>query len=145
MLSSHADDVWALVLVTSGVLAGLALYANALGPSGGSLRHAFGIVLGVARYLVPPALCAAGVLIVVGRGRREPARTVLGLGLALVSIAGLAELAGGSPRTSQWSRLQGAGGWIGSAVGHPLRSAMSGWGAGVVFVALFALAVVLFT
>jgi S-DNA-T family DNA segregation ATPase FtsK/SpoIIIE len=145
VLSSHAEDLWALVLVTVGVLSGLALYADALGPTGVDVRHGLGLVLGVARFVVPPAAVAAGVVLVAGRDRREPARIVLGLGLGLVAVAGLAELAGGSPRLGERARLPGAGGWVGALVGHPAHDALSGWGASVVFLAVFVLAVVLFT
>ncbi len=145
VLSSHAEDLWALLLVTVGVLSGLALYANALGPTGVDVRHASGLVLGVGRFVVPPAAVAAGVVLVAGRARRESARTVLGLGLGLIAVAGLAEIAAGSPRLSERSRLPGAGGWVGALVGHPAHSALSAWGASVVFVAALALAGILFT
>jgi DNA segregation ATPase FtsK/SpoIIIE, S-DNA-T family len=129
-----------------GILAALALYANALGPVGHGVRHGIGVVLGVGRFLVPPAFAAAGVMLIAGRPRHEPARAAVGLALTLASVAGLADLAGGAPRLSASShRLSGAGGIIGAVFGNPLRSGLGDWGASVVLLALVTLALVLFT
>ncbi len=73
---------------------------------------------------------------------------MVGLLLALlVSVSGLADLAGGHPRlTASFVRLDGAGGWMGvvpSAARCGPDSAT--WGAAVVLVAIMALAAVVFT
>ncbi len=146
MLEGHIEDVWGIGLATIGILAALALYANALGPVGHGVRHGLGMVLGVGRFLVPPAFAAGGVMLIAGRPRHEPARAAVGLALTLASVAGLADLAGGAPRLSASPRrLAGAGGFIGAAVGNPLRSGLGDWGASVVLLALVTLALVLFT
>ncbi len=140
------EDAWGIGLVTMGILGALALYGNALGPVGHGVRHGLGMVLGVGRFLVPPAFAAAGVMLVAGRPRHEPARAAVGLGLTLASVAGLADLAGGAPHFSASSvRLAGAGGFVGAAFGNPLRSGLGTWGASVVLLALVTLALVLFT
>ncbi len=146
VLATHAEDVWGIVLVTVGVLAALGLWFHALGPAGSAVDHAGGLALGLGRFLVPVACVAGGVLLVSGRTGREPARSVLGLVLSLVAVAGMAGLLHGSPPVSApGRRLSGAGGWLGALVAHPLQQALSGWGASVVLVALLALALVLFT
>ena len=146
VVERHAEDVWGIGLATLGVLAALALYGNALGPIGHGVRQAFGLLLGVGRFVVPPALVAAGVLLVAEGRREEPARTGLGMVLTLVAVAGLADLAGGAPRlTASGTRLAGAGGWIGAVTGDPLRSGLGTGGASVVLLALVTLALVLFT
>ncbi len=146
VLDGHVEDAWGIALVTVAILAALAVYANALGPVGHGARQGLGIVLGVGRFLVPPAFAAAGVMLVAGRPRHEPGRAGVGLVLALVSVAGLADLAGGAPRfTASSHRLAGAGGLIGAAMGNPLRSGIGDWGASVVLIALVTLALVLFT
>jgi len=146
VLEGHVEDAWGIGLVTVGILGALALYGNALGPVGHGVRHGFGMVLGVGRFLVPPAFAAAGVMLIAGRPRHEPARAGVGLALTLASVAGLADLAGGAPPFSASStRLAGAGGFIGSALGNPLRSGLGDWGASVVLLALVTLALVLFT
>jgi S-DNA-T family DNA segregation ATPase FtsK/SpoIIIE len=85
-------------------------------------------------------------MLIAGRPRHEPARAAIGLVLTLASVAGLADLAGGAPRlTASAARLAGAGGFIGAALGNPLRSGLGDWGASVVLLALVTLALVLFT
>jgi S-DNA-T family DNA segregation ATPase FtsK/SpoIIIE len=146
VLEGHVEDAWGIGLVTMGILAALALYANALGPVGHGVRHGIGMVLGVGRFLVPPAFAVAGVMLIAGRPRHEPARAGVGLVLTLASVAGLADLAGGAPRLSASShRLSGAGGLIGVVFGNPLRSGLGDWGASVVLLALVTLALVLLT
>jgi S-DNA-T family DNA segregation ATPase FtsK/SpoIIIE len=142
----HAEDVWGIALLTVAILGALALYLDALGPVGHGFREALGAVLGVGRFLVPPACATAGALLVIGRPEYEPARTGLGAVVALASVAGLADLAGGAPSvTSSGALLSGAGGWLGALAGNPLRAGLGGAGAAVVLVALLTLALVLFT
>lgn len=145
MLADHAEDLWGIAFVTAAVLGVLALYADALGPAGHAVRHGSGMLLGIGRFLVPPVLVGAGVRMVAGRGLRS-ARATVGAALVLVAVAGLADLAGGSPALGASARrLAGAGGWAGALVGDPLRSALAGWGAAVVMVALLAVALVVLT
>jgi S-DNA-T family DNA segregation ATPase FtsK/SpoIIIE len=146
VLEGHVEDAWGIGLVTMGILGALALYVDALGPVGHGVRQGLGMVLGVGRFLVPPAFGAAGVMLIAGRPRHEPARAGVGLVLSLASVAGLADLAGGAPRFSSSStRLAGAGGFIGAGFGNPLRSGLGDWGASVVLLAVVTLALVLFT
>ena len=146
VLADHAEDLWALALGTLGVLLGIALFADSLGPVGHAARQGLGAALGVGRFLVPPGCLASAVLLVAGRPRYEPARAVLGLALALLAVGGLADLAGGTPHLGSPTRtLSGAGGWLGVVAGGPLHRALGAWGATVVLLAVLALAVVLFT
>jgi len=140
-----------VALITVGVLAALALYGRALGPAGHDARLGTGDVLGWARFLIPPVAVAAGVLLIAGRRdadepRREPVRAVIGGVLTLLVVAGLAALAGGSPRLSASSTdLAAAGGWVGAAIADPLRSGLGGVGAATVLVALLVVALIVFT
>ncbi|HXQ63010.1 MAG TPA: DNA translocase FtsK 4TM domain-containing protein [Acidimicrobiales bacterium] len=146
VFGSHAEDVWGIVLLTAAVLGALALYADALGPVGAGLRHGFGSVLGVGRFVVPLGCAGAGVILVLGPFQREAARVAVGLALTLVAVSGLADIAGGAPRlTATASQLAGAGGWVGIAAGNPLRQGVGDWGASVVLIAVLILALVLFT
>jgi DNA segregation ATPase FtsK/SpoIIIE, S-DNA-T family len=83
VLEGHVEDVWGIGLVTVAILGALGLYVNALGPVGYGVRHGLGMVLGVGRFLVPPAFAAAGVMLIAGRPRHEPARAGVGLVLTL--------------------------------------------------------------
>jgi len=151
VLASHIEDLWGIALVTAAVLGATALYADSLGPAGHAVRHGLGVLLGFGRFLVPPACAGAGAMVLAGRSWREPsqhelARVVLGAALALASFGGLSELAGGSPPLDATpSRLSGAGGWLGAAVGRPLEHALGGWGTSVVLVAAFCVSLVVFT
>ena len=151
VLEAHVDDLWGIALLTAGVLGAMALYSDSLGPVGHGVRHGLGVLLGFGRFVLPPAFAVAGMMVLSGRSwseqsRHEPARAVLGLAMALASVGGLAELAGGSPRIgAPAARLSGAGGWLGAAVGRPLEHAIGAWGTSVVLVAVALAALVVFT
>jgi DNA segregation ATPase FtsK/SpoIIIE, S-DNA-T family len=153
VISGHATDLWGVVLVTVGVLAALAFYADSLNPAGHLARLGMGDLLGWGRFLVPPVAIAVGLLLVVGRrdeaGARsapEPARALIGASLTLLATAGLASLAGGSPAIrDSTAKLSSAGGWVGAIVANPLRAAIGGFGALTVLVAVLVVAMVLFT
>jgi S-DNA-T family DNA segregation ATPase FtsK/SpoIIIE len=146
VVRGHAADLWAVLLITAGILLALAFYGGALGPVGRGLDRGFGAVVGWARFLLPPLCVGAGVLIILGRRRPDPVRSVIGAGLGLLGVCGLAELAGGSPHPgASVTVLSGAGGWVGVAVGRPLAAGLGTAGAAVVLVALVVVAVVLAT
>jgi S-DNA-T family DNA segregation ATPase FtsK/SpoIIIE len=154
VVAAHATDLWGVVLVTVGILTALGFYADSLGPAGHDARVAVGDLLGWGRFLVPPVAVAVGLLLLVGRrgeegeerSAPEPARAVIGATLTLLSVAGLASLAGGSPSLgASTALLSSAGGWLGALIGNPLRSALGGFGAAIVLCALLVVAMVLFT
>ena len=145
-LRQHAADLWAVGLVTLGVLLALALYGRALGPVGHGVDVGLGQVVGWARYVVPPVCVVAGVLIIAGRRRPDPLRVVVGTVLGLLAVCGLAELAGGSPRLgASGVALRGAGGWLGVLVGRPLQSGIGTAGTAVLLVAVCLVAVIVAT
>ena len=120
VIAGHATDLWGVVLVTVGVLAALAFYADSLNPAGHYARLGVGDLLGWGRFLVPPVALGVGLLLLIGhaatrttRSAPEPARAVIGATLTLLAAAGLAALAGGSPplRASTPSSLRPAAGW----------------------------------
>ncbi len=154
VVAGHATDLWGVAAVTLGILAALAFYAGSLGPAGRDTRHAIGDLLGWGRFLVPLALVAVGVRLLMGRAEerdegevaRDPARVVVGATLTLLAVTGLAALAGGSPPLrAPESALAGAGGWVGAGIGNPLGAGLGGFGAATVLVAVVVVALVLFT
>ncbi len=154
VIAGHATDLWGVMLLTAGILAAVAFYAGSLGPAGHDGRVAVGDLLGWGRFLVPPVAIAVGILLLVGRGdgedddrsAPEPARAVIGASLTLLSVAGIAALAGGSPPLgASTGSLSSAGGWVGALIGNPLRSGLGGFGAATVLVALLVVAMVVFT
>jgi S-DNA-T family DNA segregation ATPase FtsK/SpoIIIE len=152
VVAAHAADVWGVVLVTAGLLGVLALYADALGPVGHGARQVLGDLLGWGRFLVPVVAVAVGVRLIAGRNSeesvpgRDPSRAVLGGTLTLLATAGLAALAGGSPRLgASTTSLSSAGGWVGAVIGNPLQAGLGGFGAATVLIAVMVVAMVLFT
>ncbi|MHB1710084.1 MAG: FtsK/SpoIIIE family DNA translocase [Acidimicrobiales bacterium] len=153
VVGDHAADMWGVGLVTMGLLAALALYANALGPAGRDVRRAAGDLLGWGRFVVPVIVAAAGIRTIAGRGgsegappRGDPNRAVLGGSLALLPAAGLAALAGGSPRVgASTASLSSAGGWVGAVVSDPLRAGLGFFGDATVLIAAMVVALVVFT
>jgi len=146
IFADHAADLWAIGLVTVGVLLALALYGASAGSVGGAVDKGLGAIIGWTRYLLPPLCIGAGVFIIAGRRRPNPLRTALGAVLGLLAISGLAELAGGSPRiTAPLFELRGAGGWLGAAIGRPLALGVGTAGAVVILIALVFAGMVLST
>ncbi len=60
-LGRAGDDRWGMVLVMAGVLAGLGIYADLLGPAGHTLQTGTAWTIGLARFLVPVGLVGVGV------------------------------------------------------------------------------------
>ena len=165
--AGHATDLWGVGLVTLGVLCGVAFYGRSLGPVGHAARVSMGDLLGWGRFLLPPILIAVGVRMLMGRGddgaadptptrrradagvervRREPARAVIGGTLVLLSVSGLAALAGGSPALrASTKELSAAGGWVGAAVANPIGHGLGGFGAAVVLTVIAAVGILVFT
>jgi S-DNA-T family DNA segregation ATPase FtsK/SpoIIIE len=136
----------AIGLVTVAVLLGLALYGGAAGFIGSGANKGLGLVIGWSRYLVPPACALAAVLIVVGRTQVHRWRIVVGGVLGLLSVSGLADLAGGSPSArATGGALRAAGGVLGAVVGRPLQQGVGTSGGVVILVAAFAVGLVLST
>ncbi|MBV9663523.1 MAG: DNA translocase FtsK 4TM domain-containing protein, partial [Actinobacteria bacterium] len=119
-LGRQADEVWGLVLIVAGVLAGLGIYADLTGPAGRFVHRMANDAFGGARVLVPLILAGIGAALVRGRGRSEPGRVVIGCGFLLVSTAGLLDLA------------DRKGGGLGTIAGEPMRHLLATGGAAVV-------------
>ncbi|MGP0031038.1 MAG: DNA translocase FtsK [Acidimicrobiales bacterium] len=147
VLRAHAGDLWAIALITVGVLLALATWAQALGPVGHGIDTALSDLMGWARTVLPLVCVGAGIILLIERDRQrpDPLRTGLGAGLGLVGLCGLAELAKGTPRLGASAELRDAGGWVGAAVGHPLAAGLGTAGAAVVFVALVLVAILIAT
>jgi DNA segregation ATPase FtsK/SpoIIIE, S-DNA-T family len=136
ILRRHASDLWAIGLITLGVLLALALWGQGLGPIGGHVNLAFATLVGWTRVLIPILSAGAGVVLLVERERPEPLRTGVGVALGIVGFSGLGELADHHPPLSRSAQLHGGGGWVGALVGHPLWAGIGTAGAVVLFAAL---------
>ena len=74
MVEDQSDDLWGLAFLLLGVLAGLGIYAEVIGPAGHVLRTGTGDVLGLARYGLPPAFAVLGGYLIWRHERSEPGR-----------------------------------------------------------------------
>jgi S-DNA-T family DNA segregation ATPase FtsK/SpoIIIE len=158
----QARDLWAVALITLGVLLMLALWGQQLGPVGHGADSALALLAGWTRVLLPLVSVGAGVALLVDRGARiagdtdedaqdatppgaDPWRLAVGIVLGLLGICGLAELAKGAPKLSGSHALRDAGGYLGALVGRPLHSGLGSAGAVVLLVALVLVAILIAT
>jgi len=136
----HAADLWAIGLITLGVLLALALWGSGLGPIGHHVNTGFAYLVGWMRIIIPLVSVGAAIVLLLERERPEPLRTGLGALIGVVGFSGLGELANGDPTFHQSQQLRDAGGWIGVLVGHPLRAGIGSAGAAILFIALIVVA-----
>ncbi|HEY1652314.1 MAG TPA: DNA translocase FtsK [Acidimicrobiales bacterium] len=152
----QARDLWAVGLITLGVLLALAIWGRQLGPVGRGTDTAFALLAGWARVLLPLAAAGAGIALLVDRGARadedadasdgaDPWRLAVGTVLGLLGVCGLAELAKGAPSFSNSHALKTAGGYLGAVVGRPLHAGLGSAGAAVILVAVVLVAVLIAT
>ena len=138
--------MWGVALIALGLLTGLGTYVDAAGPLGRGLSDGFGALIGALRVLAPVGLVVGGALLLRGPrhgdgddapGGHRPARVVVGTALVLVAACGLLHLLRGQPEPdAPLEDIAHAGGYVGIAVGGPLRDLLAPWGAGLVLAAV---------
>ncbi len=153
-LGGHGPDIGGLVLIALGVIAGLGIYGDLVGPAGTALADGTGALIGLCCWLAPPVLIVLGIVLIrsVPRADADPddtrppdhtARLVVGCALLLVAVTGLLHLVAGAP---QWgdpvSDFGDAGGYLGYASGAPLEAVLAVWGAALVLLTVAAVALV---
>lgn len=149
-------DVWGVVLIALGLLAGLGLYLDLAGPVGEGFRVAFGTILGLARVVVPPALVALGAGLIFGRGSSSEssqpsasdrlARFGIGAVLLFIAVAGALHLSRSKPSWGdEVDDFIEAGGVVGYAIGAPLELLLSIWGASLALITIGTIGVLIIT
>ena len=142
---AYRAEIWALLAFVLALLSALGVYGDFGGLVGTAFRRATGVTVGWGRLLVPPALAAVGVLLIIGRSRnstetdgdRQPSVRILGGGLVMTALAGLLHLAAGRPTWGDdLADFEGAGGYVGFASGGTLALLAGVAGAVVVLVAV---------
>ncbi len=152
----QARDLWAVGLITLGVLLALALWGQQLGPVGHGTDTGLALLAGLARVLLPLVAAGAGLALLLDRGGRrgdeeedaegaDPWRLAVGTVLGLLGVCGLAEVAKGAPKLSAGHSLRDAGGYLGALVGRPLHAGLGAAGASVLLVAVVLVAVLIAT
>lgn len=149
-LGRQADDVWGALLCVIAVLIVLS-FAGQAGPAGRAIVAALGFLFGLWAYLIPVFVGGIGVALIVGRPRKDHARTAWGLGIAFVASQSLFHLLTGP--VSFYQLMQGRdlftleartfeevlsdlGGAVGSLISLPLHRLIGSWGAGIILGAL---------
>ncbi len=146
MVEEQSDDIWGLAFLLLGVLAALGIYAHVIGPAGRALRTGAADVLGQARFGLPVCFAILGVYLLWRHLRSQPGRVAVGLGIAMLAVSGMLEIALGKSTLHQPVRaLAKAGGMVGAVVGVPLRAGLAGWGAGLVLAVVFFVACLIIT
>jgi len=121
-------EIWGVLLVLAGVLAGVATYASGGGPAGSALRYGLSLTGGRLVFFAPVMLTALGVLVIVPRLRPHAGRIAIGLIMCSVALAGMVHLArGNKPVTAALEKLQRAGGIVGALIAKPLSHFAGEW------------------
>ena len=146
MVEDQSDDIWGLAFVVLAILVALGLYADVIGPAGRAIRTGTADLVGLARYCLPVGLVALGAYLLWRHDRSQPGRVAVGMGLALLALAGIFDVLAGKGTLRQPLHTMGqAGGIVGAVEGVPLRAGLAGWGAGLVLGAVLFLAVLIIT
>jgi DNA segregation ATPase FtsK/SpoIIIE, S-DNA-T family len=135
-LRAHRREIAGAGLLLLAGLGGLGIWLGVAGAAGAVLSLLAGSAVGLGVVAVPVVAAAFGVALLRHRDG-EVGRLAAGSSLAAVGITGLLYLLRPAPKVGHglrgWRR---AGGLVGAAIGHPLRSLAGAWGAGLVLGAL---------
>ncbi|HTT59924.1 MAG TPA: DNA translocase FtsK [Acidimicrobiales bacterium] len=141
----HERDFSIVALFVVGLFVGLA-DVHALGPVGRQISRGLSDALGVGRFGLAIILLVLGVVLVSGKVEFDQTRAVWGGIFALVTVCGLADLAGGKPGIHATTQALGqSGGWLGVGTGGALASWIGVAGATIVLIAIFVVAVIVVT
>jgi S-DNA-T family DNA segregation ATPase FtsK/SpoIIIE len=135
-LRAHRREIAGVVLVLVAGVGGLGIWLGVAGAAGDALAFVGGSAVGLGVVVLPVVAAVFGGALLRHR-EGELGRLAAGGGLAATGFAGLLYLVRPSSKVGRgldgWRR---AGGVLGAAVGHPLRSLAGPWGAGLILAAL---------
>lgn len=156
LFDGHGHDLWGVGMLVLAVLVGVSVYTGTAGGLGEDVGTFVAALVGGLRFLVPPALAVVGVLLI--RGPRErpidldaaqedldivghprsPVVVGIGVGLAVLVVAGVLDLLLAEGRTVEADGLDAyapGGGLLGAGPGG-LALVVGRWGALVVLAML---------
>ena len=144
-LGRQADDVWGLILIVIAVLLGLAFFGQA-GPVGRWTISALFLMFGVWSYLVPAAVAAIGIALIIGKPRDDYGRMAIGVFLTFIGTLAMFHLMTGAVSlAASIEMVKGRGGAVGSLVAFPMRRMLGFWGALVILVAITGMGILILT
>ncbi|MEZ5252696.1 MAG: DNA translocase FtsK 4TM domain-containing protein [Microthrixaceae bacterium] len=152
----HGHDMWGLACIALAIVSAIGIYAGSAGIVGSAVATAIGSVVGVAKFIAPPAIAALGIWLIRGpidaeelaaadpdlvvAHTRTAARRVIGGVILVLSILGLIHIAVDPPPLSTSpDAFKDAGGYVGAIGGDGLVRLIGTPGA----VAVLALLVIL--
>jgi S-DNA-T family DNA segregation ATPase FtsK/SpoIIIE len=141
----HAHDLLVVVLIVAGFFVTLA-EAGSLGPVGRGISKSLEVFFGVGRFALPVILLGLGIALVWGKIEVDPTRLSWGIALALLSLCGLGDLAGGRLNIdASTAKLAHGGGWTGVLVGGGLEKAIGIAGSTILLLAVLVVAIMVGT
>ena len=115
----HRRDGAGLAMLALALVTGLAVWFDAAGPVGTAVTTGSRLALGNGAVLLPLVLAAGGIHLVRAPGNPESrGRVIVGVLALSISVLGLFDLWGGSPRTGQ--AREHAGGAVGALAAQPV-------------------------
>jgi DNA segregation ATPase FtsK/SpoIIIE, S-DNA-T family len=137
-------EVWGLLVVAAGIVAGFGIYRDSAGPIGRLFRFLSSLAIGRVGSVLPILLAVAGVLIAIPRTRHHVARLAVGSGVCTVALAGLVHLGRGDKRLSaSIEKLERSGGLSGALIARPLSDLIGPWFVVLVLCLLFGVGVMI--
>lgn len=138
-------DGLAFVLFALAAVFALREWFQISGAAGDVIHHIAAGAVGIFSVVVPIALVWWGVELIRARKHNHlPHRFAGSFGIA-IALTGLVHVSSGNPQIGQFSQVEGAGGILGWFTGYPLATLLSGWGAAILLVLLFAYSILVYT
>ena len=137
-----ASDIWGIVLLTTGIVLGLAVVLTNTGVVAEFVAMGLGLIMGLGRFFLPFALIIMGLTFFIPTLRFAEARFSVGLSCLLLAFVGLVGLSAvGSPYATPFEAdvLQAHGGYIGNTLAWGLHGLV---GSAISYVILAALAII---
>ncbi|MEJ6012502.1 DNA translocase FtsK 4TM domain-containing protein [Corynebacterium sp. H127] len=125
-VGEHADGI-GLSLIGLAVVLGATVWFNVAGPIGAWIAEIAHLAVGAGALVLPVALVALAVALMLGHSPRAGNNTgvVLGTVLIVLSMLGLVHIFAGNP--ADWGARKAAGGALGYIVGGPLAAGFSAY------------------
>ncbi|MFN2593903.1 MAG: DNA translocase FtsK [Actinomycetota bacterium] len=135
-----------MVTVFAGVLAWIGIFNHGAGPIGAGVRYVSTLFVGGMAFVVPGAVIAAGVLVIVPRTRDHVLRIAVGIMLATIVLAAMIHLAHHDrPVSIPLERLRHIGGMLGAVIARPVSDAIGIWATWIVLLLVLGVAALVLT